>query len=171
MQAWRNKPFPQKTKNADVAELADALVSGSSEAIHVGSSPVIRTKWPIFSVTLFLFWKWRSKNVKRSCNVSEASGNERSVILDSAVFPATHRQAMLTRSSEGFMWVLRRLENIVANLRLDTLALLISLFSSGTSRKTVINCFSLAYPSPAPAKEAQPPGCASFVHIYKNCKN
>ena len=29
---------------ADVAELADALVSGSSEAIHVGSSPVIRTK-------------------------------------------------------------------------------------------------------------------------------
>ena len=28
---------------ADVAELADALVSGSSEAIHVGSSPVIRT--------------------------------------------------------------------------------------------------------------------------------
>ena len=29
--------------NADVAELADALVSGSSEAIHVGSSPVIRT--------------------------------------------------------------------------------------------------------------------------------
>ena len=34
----------RKTKNADVAELADALVSGSSEAIHVGSSPVIRTK-------------------------------------------------------------------------------------------------------------------------------
>ncbi len=31
---------------ADVAELADALVSGSSEAIHVGSSPVIRTKNP-----------------------------------------------------------------------------------------------------------------------------
>ncbi len=29
---------------ADVAELADALVSGSSEAIHVGSSPVVRTK-------------------------------------------------------------------------------------------------------------------------------
>ena len=29
---------------ADVAELADALVSGSSEAIHVGSNPVIRTK-------------------------------------------------------------------------------------------------------------------------------
>ena len=29
---------------AGVAELADALVSGSSEAIHVGSSPVIRTK-------------------------------------------------------------------------------------------------------------------------------
>ncbi len=28
---------------ADVAELADALVSGSSEAIHVGSSPVVRT--------------------------------------------------------------------------------------------------------------------------------
>ena len=26
-----------------MAELADALVSGSSEAIHVGSSPVIRT--------------------------------------------------------------------------------------------------------------------------------
>ena len=33
-----------KKQNADVAELADALVSGSSEAIHVGSSPVIRTK-------------------------------------------------------------------------------------------------------------------------------
>ena len=31
-------------KKADVAELADALVSGSSEAIHVGSSPVVRTK-------------------------------------------------------------------------------------------------------------------------------
>ena len=29
---------------ADVAELADALVSGSSEAIHVGSSPVVRTR-------------------------------------------------------------------------------------------------------------------------------
>lgn len=29
--------------SADVAELADALVSGSSEAIHVGSSPVVRT--------------------------------------------------------------------------------------------------------------------------------
>ena len=29
---------------ADVAELADALDSGSSEAIRVGSSPVIRTK-------------------------------------------------------------------------------------------------------------------------------
>ena len=29
---------------ANVAELADALVSGSSEAIHVGSSPVVRTK-------------------------------------------------------------------------------------------------------------------------------
>ena len=28
---------------ADVAELADALVSGSSEAIHVGSSPVACT--------------------------------------------------------------------------------------------------------------------------------
>ena len=27
-----------------MAELADALVSGSSEAIHVGSSPVVRTK-------------------------------------------------------------------------------------------------------------------------------
>ena len=34
----------KKLKNADVAELADALVSGSSEAIHVGSSPVVRTK-------------------------------------------------------------------------------------------------------------------------------
>ena len=32
-----------KKQNADVAELADALVSGSSEAIHVGSSPVVRT--------------------------------------------------------------------------------------------------------------------------------
>ena len=32
-----------QTKKADVAELADALVSGSSEAIHVGSSPVVRT--------------------------------------------------------------------------------------------------------------------------------
>ena len=29
---------------ADVAELADALVSGSSEEIRVGSNPVIRTK-------------------------------------------------------------------------------------------------------------------------------
>ena len=29
---------------AGVAELADALVSGSSEAIHVGSSPVTCTK-------------------------------------------------------------------------------------------------------------------------------
>ena len=27
-----------------MAELADALVSGSSEAIHVGSSPVVRTR-------------------------------------------------------------------------------------------------------------------------------
>ena len=33
-----------RIKYADVAELADALVSGSSEAIHVGSSPVVRTK-------------------------------------------------------------------------------------------------------------------------------
>ena len=33
-----------KKQNADVAELADALVSGSSEAIHVGSSPVVRTR-------------------------------------------------------------------------------------------------------------------------------
>ena len=32
-------------KKADVAELADALVSGSSEAIHVGSSPVVRTRF------------------------------------------------------------------------------------------------------------------------------
>ena len=30
---------------ADVAELADALVSGSSEAIHVGSSPVACTRF------------------------------------------------------------------------------------------------------------------------------
>ena len=35
--------FVQSHENADVAELADALVSGSSEAIHVGSSPVVRT--------------------------------------------------------------------------------------------------------------------------------
>ena len=34
----------RQTLYADVAELADALVSGSSEAIHVGSSPVVRTK-------------------------------------------------------------------------------------------------------------------------------
>ena len=40
----RVKIEDEKLKNADVAELADALVSGSSEAIHVGSSPVIRTK-------------------------------------------------------------------------------------------------------------------------------
>ena len=32
---------------ADVAELADALVSGSSEAIHVGSSPVVRTNMSV----------------------------------------------------------------------------------------------------------------------------
>ena len=36
--------FVQSHENADVAELADALVSGSSEAIHVGSSPFICTK-------------------------------------------------------------------------------------------------------------------------------
>ena len=42
---------------ADVAELADALVSGSSEAIHVGSSPVVRTnkKSTPLGVVLFLF--------------------------------------------------------------------------------------------------------------------
>ena len=39
---------------ADVAELADALVSGSSEAIHVGSSPVVRTKQKSTLVVLFL---------------------------------------------------------------------------------------------------------------------
>ena len=42
---------------ADVAELADALVSGSSEAIHVGSSPVIRTiqKAPLNYGVLFVW--------------------------------------------------------------------------------------------------------------------
>ena len=42
---------------ADVAELADALVSGSSEAIHVGSSPFICTKNKKRGlVPLFLFF-------------------------------------------------------------------------------------------------------------------
>ena len=67
-----------------------------------------------------------------------------------------------------FMWVLRRLENIVANLRLDTLALLISLFSSGTSRKTVINCFSLAYPSSAPNEMAESLRLCHFVLLGRN---
>ena len=56
------RAIPQKNKNAGVAELADALVSGSSEAIHVGSSPVACTNDRDF-LGHFLFWKWRSKNL------------------------------------------------------------------------------------------------------------
>ena len=36
--------FEYNRVHADMAELADALVSGSSENTHAGSSPVIRTK-------------------------------------------------------------------------------------------------------------------------------
>ena len=43
-ESWRMKTSKATTQYADVAELADALVSGSSEAIHVGSSPVVRTR-------------------------------------------------------------------------------------------------------------------------------
>ena len=32
-------------RKADVAKLADALDLGSSGAIHVGSTPIIRTAW------------------------------------------------------------------------------------------------------------------------------
>jgi hypothetical protein len=35
--------FEYNRVHADMAELADALVSGSSENTHAGSSPVIRT--------------------------------------------------------------------------------------------------------------------------------
>ena len=47
---------------ADVAELADALVSGSSEAIHVGSSPVVRTNDRDFSRSFFICADFRAQN-------------------------------------------------------------------------------------------------------------
>ena len=59
------------TKNADVAELADALVSGSSEAIHVGSSPVVRTKQEQLGFIsgcscFFLGGAWRGNGTERT---------------------------------------------------------------------------------------------------------
>ncbi len=51
----RVKIEDEKLKNADVAELADALVSGSSEAIHVGSSPVVRTNQRGYALAVYPF--------------------------------------------------------------------------------------------------------------------
>ena len=60
---------------ADVAELADALVSGSSEAIHVGSSPVVRTnkKSTALAVELFMFIRTEGVEIGRKLrsNLSE----------------------------------------------------------------------------------------------------
>jgi hypothetical protein len=48
--------FEYNRIHADMAELADALVSGSSENTHAGSSPVIRTnhRKVLFDEGLFL---------------------------------------------------------------------------------------------------------------------
>ncbi len=41
---FSTKTLPLRSKIPDVAKLADALDLGSSGVIHVGSTPIIRTK-------------------------------------------------------------------------------------------------------------------------------
>ena len=57
-----DEPFPQKTK-CRCGGTADALVSGSSEEIRVGSNPVIRTKKEVTFVyqKLLLFYPLRKR--------------------------------------------------------------------------------------------------------------
>ena len=57
---------------ADVAELADALVSGSSEAIHVGSSPVVRTK-KVVSIGYDFFYPSRRLGISLTHGVRRIS--------------------------------------------------------------------------------------------------
>ena len=106
---------------ADVAELADALDSGSSEAIRVGSSPVTCTTKDLsrdkqFCLGLFS-WSGGDLDPKTQAFFGFSDGSE-----------------IYSKCAQG-------------------IALFhFSLFPSGASVKTVINCFRLAYPSPAPEK-------------------
>ena len=114
------------TSYAGVAELADALDSGSSGAIRVGSSPVTCTTKHInkpqgFVYVLFVFLKsWRGGDLNtKTLRIFVGSPTARKYCSKCA--------------------------RCIASLHF-------SLFLSGASPKTIINCFRLAYPSPAPEK-------------------